>query len=355
MRLNKLGRTGLLVSELCLGTMTFGGGGEMWEKIGGLDQDASERLLGRALAAGINFVDTADVYARGRTPSELVGQYIAAALKVLRDQVVLATKAYRLQRGGGPNPHAGGNGRQERLTDAVKASLGRLQMDHIDLYQIHGFDDVTPVEETIRALDTLVQHGHVRYVGVSNWAAWQVAKAQGIAERLGLARLCSLQAHYTLASRDVEREIVPMLRHEEVGLMVWSPLAGGLLSGKYPRGKAAADGRLAAFAFPPVDRARAWGCIDAMRPMAEGRGVSLAQIAIAWLLHQRAVSSVIVGARRMEQLDDNIAAAAVELTEAELDALAAVSALPGEHPGWMFETQSARRQQLAELGRPRAR
>ncbi len=349
MRNKKLGRTGLLVSELCLGTMTFGGSEGMWKQIGALDQAAAQALVARALEAGINFFDTADVYSDGLS-EQITGQALRN-LQVPRDSVTVATKAFGQT---GPAPNNRGNARIH-LIDAVKASLRRLQMDHIDLYQIHGFDPITPIEETVRALDVLVQHGHVRYVGVSNWAAWQIVKALGIAEREGLARFESLQAYYTLAGRDLEREIVPMLRHEQVGLLVWSPLAGGLLSGKYPREDKPAEGRRATFDFPPVDRPRAHACIDAMRPMAEGRGVSVAQIAIAWLLHRRAVSSVIVGAKRLDQLDDNIAATAIDLTEAELDTLDQVSTLPREYPGWMFETQGARSKILAELGRKNAR
>ena len=345
MRMNKFGRTGIFVSELCLGTMTFGGSGEVWSKIGTLDQADAERLVGRALDAGINFIDTADVYSDGLS-EQITGQALRN-LKVPRESVVVATKCYGPT---GPGPNARGNSRLHIL-DACKASLKRLQLDHIDVYQIHGFDPATPIEETLGALDTLVKHGHVRYVGVSNWAAWQVMKALGIAERQGLARVESLQAYYTLAGRDLEREIVPMLRSETVGLMVWSPLAGGLLSGKYSRDQEAADGRRAAFDFPPVDRTRAFDCIDAMRPLAERRGVSIAQIALAWLLHQKAVSSFIIGAKRLDQLEDNIAASNVELTGEELDALDQVSALPGEYPGWMFERQSARATQLAEAGR----
>jgi len=345
MRSNKLGRTGIFVSELCLGTMTFGGGEGMWQQIGALDQSDAERLVGRALDAGINFIDTADVYAEGLS-EQITGQALRN-LHVPRENVVVATKCYGPT---GPGPNSRGNSRLH-VIDACKASLKRLQFDHIDLYQIHGFDPATPIEETVRALDTLVQHGHVRYVGVSNWAAWQIMKALGIAERQGLARFESLQAYYTVAGRDLEREIVPMLHSETVGLMVWSPLAGGLLSGKYSRDQEAADGRRAAFDFPPVDRGRAFDCIDAMRPMAERRGVSVAQIALAWLLHQKAVSSVIIGAKRLDQLDDNIAAANVELTGEELDSLDQVSALPGEYPGWMFKQQSSRAKQLAEAGR----
>ena len=295
--------------------------------------------------AGVNFLDTADVYSDALS-EQITGQALRN-LQVPRENVVVATKCYGPT---GPGPNSRGASRLHVL-DACKSSLKRLQLDHIDLYQIHGFDPATPIEETLGALDTLVKHGHVRYVGVSNWAAWQIMKALGIAERHGLARVESLQAYYTLAGRDLEREIVPMLRSETVGLMVWSPLAGGLLSGKYERDQEAAEGRRAALDFPPVDRTRAFNCIDAMRPLAERRGVSVAQIALAWLLHQKAVSSVIIGARRVDQLEDNIAASNVELTGEELDALDGVSALPSEYPGWMFERQSARATQLAEAGR----
>ena len=334
MRMNPLGQTGLFVSELCLGTMTFGGSGGMWGQIGTLQQADAERLVGTALDAGINFIDTADVYAEGRS-EQITGQALRN-LQVARDNVVVATKAFGPT---GPGPNSRGNSRAHLLT-AVKASLQRLQLDHIDLYQIHGFDPATPIAETMHALDTLVKHGHVRYIGVSNWAAWQMMKALGIAERDGLPRFETLQAYYTLAGRDLEREVVPMLRSEGVGLMVWSPLAGGLLSGKYGRDtQGEAGSRRAGFDFPPVQKDRAWDCVDAMRPMADARGVSVAQVALAWLLHQRVVTSVIVGAKRVEQLQDNIAATSVELTEAEMDALDEVSALPREYPGWMLERQ----------------
>ncbi|MCJ2125597.1 aldo/keto reductase [Methylobacterium sp. J-077] len=343
----KLGNTGLFVSELCLGTMTFGGGGGMWRQIGALDQAEAGRLVGRAIDAGINFIDTADVYAEGLS-EEITGQALRD-LKVSRDSVVVATKGYGPM---GPGANAKGASRLH-LIDACKASLKRLQLDHIDLYQIHGFDPATPIEETMRALDILVQHGHVRYVGVSNWAAWQIVKALGIAERAGLARFETLQAYYSIAGRDLEREIVPMLRSEDLGLLVWSPLAGGLLSGKYSGGSG--EGRRASFDFPPVDHPRADACIDAMRTVAEARGVSVAQVALAWLLHRKAVTSVIVGAKHLDQLEDNIAATQLHLTDAELDALDAVSVLPAEYPGWMFERQAARAQQLADSGRPGVR
>ncbi|MDI5986482.1 aldo/keto reductase [Halomonas sp. M4R5S39] len=345
MRYRKFGNTGLFVSELCLGTMTFGGEGELWSQIGDLQQSDAERLIGRALDAGINFIDTADVYSEGLS-ERITGQALKN-LKVPRDDIVVATKVFGETGSQGVN--ARGNSRYH-IMNGVKASLKRLQLDHIDLYQIHGFDPATPIEETVRALDTLVQHGHVRYVGVSNWAAWQIMKALGIAERHGLARFESLQAYYTLAGRDLERDILPMLQSETLGLMVWSPLAGGLLSGKYGRDTQAEEGsRRTTFDFPPVAIERAYDSIDVMRGIAEAHGVSVAQIALAWLLHQPAVTSVIVGAKRVDQLDDNIAATDVRLSNAELAELEAVSALPPEYPGWMFERQGEhRRQQLAQ-------
>jgi aryl-alcohol dehydrogenase-like predicted oxidoreductase len=341
MRFKPLGRSGLFVSELCLGTMTFGGGAGIWGQIGDLQQADAQRLVGQAIDGGVNFIDTADVYAGGLS-EQITGQALKD-LKVPRESIVVATKVF-----GDTMPGPNGRGASRgHILDGVKASLKRLQLDHIDLYQIHGFDVATPIEETLRALDQLVRHGHVRYIGVSNWAAWQIAKALGITERLGLARIDSLQAYYTIAGRDLEREIVPMLASEGVGLMVWSPLAGGLLSGKFGAdGEAAKDSRRHQFDFPPVNKDRASACIDAMRPIAQAHGVSVAQIALAWLLHQPQVTSVIVGAKRPEQLKDNLAASGVALSAQELQALDAVSRLPAEYPGWMHERQGEQRRQL---------
>ena len=350
MKLNPLGRTGLFVSELCLGTMTFGGEEGMWGKIGRLQQDEAERIVGAAIDAGINFIDTADVYAGGRS-EEITGQALRN-LKVARESVVVATKAF-----GETGPGANMRGAtRSHIVAALKESLRRLQLDHVDLYQIHGFDPATPIEETLRALDTMVEHGHVRYVGVSNWAAWQIVKALGIAERLGLARFQSLQAYYTIAGRDLERELVPMLQSEGLGLMVWSPLAGGFLSGKYTRDQQGEAGsRRTAFDFPPLDKERAYDAIDVMREVANVRGVSVAQIALAWLLHQPAVTSVIVGAKKPEQLADNIGATRLALDAAELARLDEVSSLPAEYPGWMLARQGEiRRQQIADARRPPA-
>lgn len=340
MRYRTLGPSGLLVSELCLGTMTFGGSDGIWGQIGQLGQDEADQLLRTALDAGINFVDTANVYAGGES-ERILGQSIRN-LGVNRDDVVIATKVLGPM---GEGPNARGASRAHILAQA-KASLQRLQMDHIDLYQIHGFDPATPIVETLEALDILVKHGHVRYLGLSNWAAWQIVKAVGIAEARKLAPILSLQAYYTLVGRDLEREVVPMLRSEGLGLMVWSPLAGGFLSGKYAAGTN--DGRRASFDFPPVDLERGDAVIAAMRPIAEAKGVSVAQVALAWLLRQPVVTSVIVGAKRIEQLQDNIRSTEVALSAEDLAALDAVSALPPEYPGWMLERQGQYRAAFAQ-------
>ena len=343
MRYTRLGTTGLYVSELCLGTMTFGGGDAgIWSHIGKLQQDEVDGLVRRSVEAGINFLDTANVYSAGRS-EELTGQALKN-LGVKRDDVVVATKVFGDM---GPGPNGRGVSRYH-VMEAAKASLRRLQLDHIDLYQIHGFDPATPIEEQLRALDTLVQQGHVRYIGVSNWAAWQIVKALGMSERLGLARFASLQAYYTVAGRDLERELVPMMQSEGLGLLVWSPLAGGLLSGKFSRqGSSETGSRRTTFDFPPVQMDRAWDVIDVLTPIAAAKGVSVAQIAIAWLLHQPVVTSVIIGAKRLDQLDDNLAARDVRLTADELAAIDRVSALPAEYPGWMLDRQGgARRAQV---------
>ncbi len=331
MRYRQLGRTGLFVSELCLGTMTFGGAGA-FGLMGSVQQAEADAMVGHALDAGINFIDTADIYSAGQ--SEAITGTALKNLGIKRTDVVLATKAYG-ETGPGHNDRGASRG---HIMDAVQASLKRLGTDYIDLYQMHGFDPVTPVEETMRALDDLVGQGLVRYVGCSNARAWQVMKANGVADKRGWVRFETLQAYYSLAGRDLERDIVSMLDDQKVGLLVWSPLAGGFLSGKIGRDRAApGDSRRASLPFPPIDEARAYDCIDAMRPIAAAHGVSVAQVALAWLLRQRHVTSVIVGAKRIEQLEDNIAATTLALTDAEMQTLNAVSALPPEYPGWMFE------------------
>jgi aryl-alcohol dehydrogenase-like predicted oxidoreductase len=335
MRYKKLGETGLLVSEICLGTMTFGGRG-FWTSIGKLDQSIADKILVRSMEAGVNFIDTADVYSEGLS-EEITGRAIVNSGRK-RSDVILATKVFG-QTGPGPNDRGASRG---HIMEGVKASLKRLGTDYIDLYQIHGLDMVTPIEETVQALDDLVKQGHVRYVGVSNWSAWTVMKALGIAERHGWTRLSTLQAYYTIAGRDLEREIVPMLISEKVGLIVWSPLAGGLLSGKFNRDKAGPEGsRRASFDFPPVDKNRAFDCVDVMRGIANARRVSVARIALAWVLQRPFVMSVIIGAKNLEQLDDNLAATEITFDGGELQKLDQVSTLPPEYPGWMIERQSA--------------
>ncbi|MET3924913.1 aldo/keto reductase [Devosia sp. 2618] len=333
MRYKSLGGSGLLVSEICLGTMTFGGAG-FWTAIGQLDQGVADSIVARALDAGVNFIDTADVYSEGLS-EEITGRAIVNSGRK-RTDVVLATKLNG-QMGPGPNDRGSSRG---HIMDAVKASLKRLNTDYIDLYQIHAQDNLTPVEEIMRALEDLVRQGHVRYVGVSNWAAWRISKALGVADNNSWARFSTLQAYYTIAGRDLEREIVPMISQEKLGLMVWSPLAGGLLSGKYNRDGTSPDGsRRANFDFPPVNKDRAFDSIDMMREIGDAKGVSVARIALAWLLHQKHVMSVIIGAKSVEQLDDNLAAVDVTLSDDELKRLDAVSALPTEYPGWMIERQ----------------
>lgn len=330
MRMRRLGRTGLYVSELCLGTMTYGGKG-FWEVIGKLGLDAVEGQLRTAFDAGINFIDTADVYHEGES-ERLVGQALAR-LGTPRERYVLATKVKGRT---GPGANEVGLSRKHVL-DGIDASLRRLGVDHVDLYQIHGVDPVTPLEETLGALADVVRAGKARYIGFCNLPAWMAMKALAISDRLGLPRFVSAQVFYTLASRDIERELVPLCQEEGLGILPWSPLAGGLLSGKYADGGA---GRRTSFDFPIVDKPRAAACVDAMRPIAAEHGVSVAQIALAYLLHKPGVTSVIIGARTDEQLADNLASTKVVLSAAQLAALDAVSALPLEYPGWMVEFQN---------------
>jgi aryl-alcohol dehydrogenase-like predicted oxidoreductase len=343
MRYNRLGNTGISVSEICLGTMTFGGRG-FWTSIGTLDQSVADDLVARAFDAGVNFIDTADVYSEGLS-EEITGRAIVNSGR-RRTDVILATKVFGST---GPGPNDGGASRGH-IMDGVKASLKRLGTDYIDLYQIHGVDPITPIEETVRALDDLVREGLVRYVGISNWPAWRIMKGLGIADRQNLSRFATLQAYYTIAGRDLEREIVPLLEAEKLGLMVWSPLAGGLLSGKYNRDGSSPEGvRRASFDFPPVDKDRAFDCIDVMREIGAARGVSVARIALAWILQKSFVMSVIIGAKDVAQLDDNLAATEISLSPEEMARLDAVSALPSEYPGWMLERQAGGRIQASRL------
>ena len=341
MKYKQLGQTGLYVSEICLGTMTFTGDSKnagMWAAIGDVGQKAATDLVSKSLQAGVNFLDTADVYSMGQS-ERLTGQALKD-IGVKRSDIVIATKCYG-RAGPGPNDIGASRG---HIMDSVARSLERLQTDHIDLYQIHGTDSVTPVEETMRALDDLTRQGMVRYVGCSNWQAWRVMKANGIAAHRGGARMETLQAYYSIAGRDLEREIVPMMADQKVGLMVWSPLAGGLLSGKFGPGSNGPEGaRRVVFDFPPVDKDRAWKCVDAMRDIAGRHGVSVARVALAYVLHKPFVMSVIIGAKTMEQLEDNLEATKLALSADDMKRLDEVSALPPEYPGWMVSRQGAER------------
>jgi aryl-alcohol dehydrogenase-like predicted oxidoreductase len=330
--------------------MTFSGqsaGTEagIWKHIGDVNQAGADGLIKECIEAGVNFFDTADVYSDGES-EKMLGQSLKN-LNIARKDVVIATKVYG-RVGPGRNDVGASRG---HIMDAVEASLRRLQTDHIDLYQIHGNDAVTPVEETLRALDTLVNQGKVRYIGVSNWLAWKIAKALGISEFKNLARFDSLQAYYSIAGRDLERDLVPLLEAEKTGLLVWSPLAGGLLSGKFSReNQKPAGTRRAEFDFPIVDKERTWKIIDAMTPIAKAHGCSPARVALAWVLAKPFVTSVIIGAKRLEQLKDNIAAVDLKLSADEIKKLDEVSALPLEYPGWMLPFQGANR--LAPVPRP---
>jgi aryl-alcohol dehydrogenase-like predicted oxidoreductase len=335
MRYRPLGPTGVLVSELCLGTMTFGEG---WG-FGGIDTATATGLLGRALDAGINFVDTADVYSEGRS-EEILGQ----ALRGLRDRVVLATKAFG-RTGRGAND-AGLS--RYHLVRACEASLRRLATDRIDLYQIHGFDALTPLEETLRALDHLVSSGKVLNVGYCNLAAWQAARSLGVSEANGLAKFVSAQMYYSLVGRDIEHEVVPLCLAENLALLPWSPLAGGFLTGKYrrdqqthPEGSRFATSKFGE--FPPVDKERGFDVVERLIGMAVERGTTPTTIAIKWLLTRPAVASVIIGVRHPEQLDANLEATSLDLPLHDLDELTAMTAPPALYPGWMIERQASNR------------
>jgi aryl-alcohol dehydrogenase-like predicted oxidoreductase len=312
--------------------MTFGGKGR-FKAIGSLDQPAIDEQFKRAVDAGINFIDTANVYSEGWS-EELTGQAVKN-LGLHRDDLVIATKV-RGQMGTGPNDS--GLTRKHILQQA-EASMKRLGIDYIDLYQIHSFDPLTPFGETLSALDDLVRSGKVRYIGASNLAAWQLMKALDYSTYGQVAKFVSLQAYYTIAGRDLEREIIPLLNDQKVGLLVWSPLAGGLLSGKYSRDQQSTESaaRRINFDFPPVNKDRAFNILDVLHPMAKDKSVSVAQLALAWLLHQPAVTSVIIGANKMEQLEDNLKSIDVRFSTEDLQKLDEVSKLPAEYPGWMLE------------------
>jgi len=330
MRTKTLGRTGLLVSEMCLGTNTFGGkGNPMWEPIGGLDVREATAMVARAFEGGVNFFDTANIYGGGDSENVL-GQSLKEA-GVPRDEAVILTK-------GGMRMSPGKNGvgaTRAHLTQALDGSLKRLGTDYVDVYMLHQFDRLTPIEETLRAMDDFVRAGKVRYLGCSNLSAWQIAHALGVSERESLSRFEVTEAYYSVAVRDIEREIVPMALDRNVGIMVWGALLGGILTGKYKRdGDLPGGTRFSGGIWMPFDKERTFNTLDVLTKIAQKKGATPGQIAIAWLLHQPVMTSVAFGSRTIAQLDSNIAAAKITLSAEELSVVDAVSALPVEYPAW---------------------
>jgi aryl-alcohol dehydrogenase-like predicted oxidoreductase len=339
MKYNRLGNTGLFVSELAFGTMTFSGHNWLGGTIGNLDQKAATQLIGRSLEARINFIDTANVYSIGE--SEKMTGHALKDLGVNRRDVVIATKVFG-RMAPGPNDIGASRG---HIMDSIAASLERLQTDHVDLYQIHQSDLVTPVEETMRALDDCVRQGMVRYVGVSNWEAWKILKANGIAQMRGWTRIETNQAYYSLAGRDLEVELVPAMTDQKMGCLVWSPLAGGYLAGKDTPGgdEKAEPGRRAAFDFPPIDKEQADRIVQALRPIAKKHGVSPARVALAWVRQKPFVTCTLIGAKTIEQLNDNIEAVNLTLPAEDMAALDAVSAERERYPNWMVTRNNSTR------------
>jgi aryl-alcohol dehydrogenase-like predicted oxidoreductase len=334
-----LGRTGLKVSELCLGTMTFG---ENFYGIAVVNQASANAMVARALEAGINFFDTADVYSYGESETVL-GQALKES-GVERDSVIVATKVRSAMTeaatAGTGDVNKVGLSRQH-IFASVEKSLKRLQTDYIDLYQVHGWDILTPVEETLRALDDLVRAGKVRYIGCSNWSARHLMKAVCLSRANRWAEFISLQAYYSLVGRDLEHELLPLCREEDLGVMPWSPLSGGFLSGKYRRDNPNPEGaRRTGFQFPPIDEARGFNAVEALEKIAKTKDATVPQVALAWLLAQPGVTSIIIGANKMTQLEDNLKAADLELTAAEIEILSATTAPAPQYPQWMIERQN---------------
>jgi aryl-alcohol dehydrogenase-like predicted oxidoreductase len=333
MKYNQLGKTGVLVSELCLGAMTFGGKG-YWEAIGKLPEKEVNQLIKISLDNGINFIDTANAYSEGL--SEILLGKALKTLGINRQAVVIATKV-RLRMGPGANEV--GLSRLH-ISDSVNDSLKRMNISHIDLLYIHGVDPLTPLEETMRGLEDVIRSGKVRYLGISNHPAWMMMKANSIAEKMGWTKFIASQNFYSIASRDIEREIIPMALSEGIGIMPWSPLAGGFLSGKFTRNIEKAGGsRRDTFDFPPLNKEKAYDIIDVMAGIGHKHKVSAARVALAWLLTKPGVTSIIIGAKNKEQLIDNIKSTNLKLNDKELDALEEISALIPEYPAWMVNRQ----------------
>jgi len=338
MKYNFLGNTGLAVSELCFGAMTFGGNG-IWEAIGKVQQQGVNDLIKNVVDLGINFIDTANVYSFGES-ERLLGQSIKH-LGLNRNDLVIATKV-RGRMGEGINNM--GLSRYH-IFQSVDASLQRLQLDNIDILYVHGYDPKTSVEEVMHTLNDIVLTGKVRYIAVCNWPAWTVMKALGIAEKHGWNKFMGLQYFYSLSGRDIERELLPMALDQNIGVMPWSPLAGGFLSGKYTRNnEKAGDSRRDTFDFPPINKEKSYDIIDVISDIGKQHNVSAAQVALAWVRLQKGITSTIIGAKNVDQLKDNVKSIDLDLSAEELKRIDEVSALPKEYPGWMVERQAADRE-----------
>jgi len=336
MKYKRLGNTGLKVSEICLGTMTFG---STFYNIGEVDLDLAKKIIKKSWDAGVNFFDTADVYSWGES-EKILGQALKD-LNIPREQAVIATKVRgamseaAAERTGDVN-NAGLS--RKHIMESVEASLDRLGTDYLDLYQIHGVDKETPIEETLAALNDLVRQGKVHYIGCSNLSVRQLAKSLELSKARGWASFSSLQAYYSVAGRDLEYELLPLCREEGLGVLPWSPLAGGFLTGKYRRDREAPEGsRRNEFDFPPIDKEVAYDVVEVMDEIAESKGASIPQVALSWLLHKKGVTSVIIGAKKMSQLEDNLGAAELELSVTEFNRIAEVTEPRQIYPQWMVK------------------
>ncbi len=338
MKYNLLGNTGLLVSEICFGTMTFGGSnGGIWTNIGKVQQDEVNSLMQTVVDSGINFIDTANVYSFGES-EQLLGQSIID-LKLNRHDLVIATKVRGRMSEGVNNVGLS----RSNIFQSVDASLKRLQMDFIDVLYVHGADLLTPIEETMRALNDIVLTGKVRYIAVCNWPAWMVMKALGIADKYGWNKFVGMQYYYSLASRDIEREVLPVALDQNLAMMPWSPLAGGFLSGKYTRDKEKIGSRRDNFDFPPINKDKTYDIIDVIAEIGKQHNTTPAEVALAWVRLQKGITSTIIGAKNIDQLRDNIKSVNITLSADDLRKIDEVSALTKEYPQWMVERQSADR------------
>ena len=335
MKYNYVGNTGLMVSELCFGTMTFGGQeAGMWNNIGQLQQKEVNKMLEAVINSGINFIDTADIYSFGQA-EQLLGQGLKD-LQVLRDELVIATKVLGKMK---ENRNSSGLSRYH-IFNAVDDSLKRLQLDHIDILYVHGVDFKTSLEDIVRSLNDVVESGKVRYIAICNWPAWMVAKAQAIAHYNGWHKFIGLEYFYSAVTRDIEHELVPMAKDHDLAIFPWSPLAGGFLSGKYTReGAAENNSRRSSFDFPPIDKDKAYDLVDVMKTIGDHYQATTAQVALAWVRQQPGVTSTIIGAKNIEQLQSNVGSTDLGLSATDLLKIEEVSPLPKQYPGWMIENQ----------------